>query len=139
MLKFQLDQNEIFAALEARVAAQGINTDGKEVSIELKAGRGDNGYSATVLIGSQAEIDAATTPKVARKGGKAKGPTRLAPSDGAVQGSKAVEATPVAPQADAQPTEDTPSKEAPEPVDPAGTPEQEAAAADAERPSIFKK
>ncbi|UKL14805.1 hypothetical protein C121_72 [Stenotrophomonas phage C121] len=53
-IEFKIGEDAIFAALHAHVATL-ANTVGKHVSIKLKAGRGKNGYSATVLVSDEAE------------------------------------------------------------------------------------
>lgn len=45
-----LDQNEIETAIRALVNEQVSVKDGHEITIDLKAGRGENGFSATIDI-----------------------------------------------------------------------------------------
>ena len=49
-IQITLNQDEIFAALDAYVREQISVKDGMEVAIDMKAGRGENGYSATIDI-----------------------------------------------------------------------------------------
>lgn len=51
-MKIQLEENEITLAVKAHLTEQGINLAGKTVTIEYRAGRGDNGTTAEVNIDS---------------------------------------------------------------------------------------
>lgn len=67
-----IDQNEITEAIETFVRQQITIADDQEVSVDLKAGRGDNGFSATIEIRQAAKAKhkpvqrrAATQPALA--------------------------------------------------------------------------
>ena len=49
-MKITIDGHEIDEALVTYVASQGINIQGKEISVELTAGRGDSGNRASISI-----------------------------------------------------------------------------------------
>lgn len=57
-MKIELNDAEIKNAIEAYVATQGVSTHGKEVTVSLRAGRGDNGFTAEV------ELEASAVPPV---------------------------------------------------------------------------
>lgn len=63
-MQITLNQDEIFSALDAYVRSQISVKDGMEISIDMKAGRGENGYSATIDIVPEgtAKAAAATAP-----------------------------------------------------------------------------
>jgi hypothetical protein len=49
-MQITLDQDEILEAIEASVRSQISVSEDQEINITLKAGRGDNGYTATLEI-----------------------------------------------------------------------------------------
>ncbi len=49
-MKIELSEPEIKTALISYIGTQGINLEGKNVSVELTAGRGPNGHSASINI-----------------------------------------------------------------------------------------
>ena len=49
-MQITLNQDEILVAIETYVRSQINIADNQEISIDLKAGRGENGYSATLDI-----------------------------------------------------------------------------------------
>lgn len=49
-MQITLNQDEIFVAIEQYVRAQITVNDDQEIDIDLKAGRGENGHSATLDI-----------------------------------------------------------------------------------------
>lgn len=49
-MQITINQEEIEEAIKTYVATQGINVDGKDVSVSLVAGRGANGMSAAIEI-----------------------------------------------------------------------------------------
>lgn len=57
-LEITIDQTEIETAIKNHIGTLLTINDGQEVTIDLKAGRGENGFSASVKIG-------AVTPTVA--------------------------------------------------------------------------
>ena len=61
-MKIELNDSEIKAAVAVYVATQGVNTEGKEVNVTLRAGRGENGYSAEIEV---AASDVTTNTPVA--------------------------------------------------------------------------
>ena len=69
-IQITLNQDEIFSALDAYVRSQISVKDGMEISIDMKAGRGENGYSATIDIVPEGTAKAApaTTAAPASKG-----------------------------------------------------------------------
>lgn len=65
-----IDQAEIEKAIRNHIAGKISFAEGQNVAIEMKAGRGDNGFSATVTIGDEDEVQTgAGTPETS------KGPT----------------------------------------------------------------
>ncbi len=54
-MKIHLDIKEIETALVAYVANQGINITHKEIEVDVVAGRGANGHSATIDITPEVE------------------------------------------------------------------------------------
>lgn len=61
-MQITLNQDEIIAALTAYVGKIINIAPGNEISIDLKAGRGENGYSATVDIVPASETEGQTAP-----------------------------------------------------------------------------
>lgn len=59
-----IDQQDIEQAIKNFIGTQVTIREGQEVTIDLKAGRGDNGYSATIEIG--APVNKAPTGPVNR-------------------------------------------------------------------------
>ncbi len=62
-----IDESEILAAIKSYIIKQGIVTAGREIAVELTAGRGANGHRATIEITKVEEDsptvnDAFTTP-----------------------------------------------------------------------------
>lgn len=55
MLQIIIDQNEIEQAIKDRVGNMISIREGQEITIDLKAGRGENGFSATIEIGTPSE------------------------------------------------------------------------------------
>ena len=49
-MKIELNHEEIEAALKAYVGQQGINIDNKAISVDMTAGRGEKGYTASITI-----------------------------------------------------------------------------------------
>lgn len=49
-MKIQLNEKEITEALVQYVTQQGVDTSGKEISVDFKAGRGENGHTADIDI-----------------------------------------------------------------------------------------
>lgn len=47
-----LNDKEITDALIQYVDTMGVNTSGKEVTVDMTAGRGSNGYKAEITIGA---------------------------------------------------------------------------------------
>jgi len=66
-MQINLNNEEILSAIGAYVSEQGISTTGKDLSISIKAGRGNNGMSATVNITEQSEAKV-PTGAIARDG-----------------------------------------------------------------------
>lgn len=62
-LQLTIDNAGILEAISDYVAKQGIDTTGKALGIDLKAGRGTNGFSATVDICAKG-IDLGETPAI---------------------------------------------------------------------------
>jgi len=60
-MQITLDHTEIEQAITEFVANQGITINGKETNVTMVAGRGANGYSATVDITSGKLIGSAET------------------------------------------------------------------------------
>lgn len=67
-LEITIDQNEIETAIKNHIGTLLTVAEGQSISISMKAGRGDNGFSATIEIGGNG------TPK-------AEAPTTEAPKD----------------------------------------------------------
>ena len=63
-MQITLNQDEIIAALTAYVGKIINIAPGNEISIDLKAGRGENGYSATVDIVPASEKADGPTPRI---------------------------------------------------------------------------
>lgn len=61
-----LSQDEIVSAIETYVRGQITITDNQEIAIELKAGRGENGFSATLDI-RPIQVVVASTSKLKTK------------------------------------------------------------------------
>lgn len=49
-MKIELQNDEIEEALVAYVAGQGIDIADKEISVDMTAGRGPNGYTASITL-----------------------------------------------------------------------------------------
>lgn len=137
-----LTQDEILEALEAAVRTQIAIAEGQSVSIELKAGRGENGFSATLDIvpAARANLRATTVsapmsqtaPATAAPAPKAS-PFKAAPK--AVTPEPTEEAT--EPTQEAQ--EEDPAPEIPNEDDTAPAAADEAPAPAANPRSIFSK
>lgn len=54
-MKIHLNQTEIFEAVEQYIETQGISLAGRNIDIQMKAGRGDRGHYADVHIRKDAE------------------------------------------------------------------------------------
>lgn len=145
-----LTQDEILEALEAAVRTQIAIAEGQSVSIELKAGRGENGFSATLDIVPAARanlrattVSAPVTPM-----------SQTAPAAAAVQAPKAspFKAAPKAqspepapepvaesPETPEEEQNEDPAPEIPNEDSPAPAPADEAPAPAANPRSIFSK
>ena len=97
-MQITLNQDEIEDAIRAYVHQQLVIQDNQEVTIDLKAGRGDNGFTATL------DIRASTAPA------KKKPATRSAPSKVETKSSQDV-----VPKADT-PTPSSAESSTPEPL-----------------------
>lgn len=64
-LEITIDQNEIETAIRNHIGTLITVAEGQNISIALKAGRGENGYSATIEIGGQAASQVEGLPKQA--------------------------------------------------------------------------
>lgn len=93
-LEITIDQTEIETAIKNHIGTLLTINDGQEVSIDLKAGRGENGFSASVKIGGNATGTSATEAAAPQ----AAGPTVSGPF------KRNVKATPAQPQEAAQTT-----------------------------------
>lgn len=89
-MQITLDQTEIEAALRRYVEEQVNIREGNEISIDLKAGRGENGFSATIDIqpaGTKAAAEQATgknplgIEKATTRSTKPKGPATTDATD----------------------------------------------------------
>ncbi|QEG09289.1 hypothetical protein HYP93_gp68 [Stenotrophomonas phage Pokken] len=60
-LEITIDQNEIETAIKNHVGSLLTVKEGQNVNISLKAGRGENGFSATIEIGSTPSTQPTTT------------------------------------------------------------------------------
>ena len=49
-MKIEINQAEIEAAIVAYVGSQGIDVEGKDVGVDMVAGRGANGYTASITL-----------------------------------------------------------------------------------------
>ena len=114
-MQITLNQDEIFSALDAYVRSQISVKDGMEISIDMKAGRGENGYSATIDIVPEGTAKAAPV-------------TAAAPVSKGNPFAKPAAATPTTPVE--TPVEETPVEEASAPVE-AETPTEEASVEEA--------
>ena len=56
-MKIELDEIEIKAAIINYVGSQGITIDPDKTKVDLKAGRGDNGMTAYVMIGLNGDVE----------------------------------------------------------------------------------
>ena len=75
-----IDQEEIETAIQNHVRSKVSIAEGQHVSIEMKAGRGENGFSATISIGdtqSVKEADTGTAVDTAGQTVAAAGTTRV--------------------------------------------------------------
>lgn len=63
-MQITLNEAEIMNALEIYVRSQINIARNQRISIDLKAGRGDNGYSATLEILPAADVSDAPTPRM---------------------------------------------------------------------------
>jgi hypothetical protein len=77
-MQIKLNQKEIEQALIAYISNQGVSTSGKTIVVDMTAGRGENGISATIDINNEPE----TTGKKERKPAAAEPVTEAAPSTG---------------------------------------------------------
>lgn len=75
-MQITLNETEIFQALEDYVRSQISINDSQRVEIDLKAGRGENGFSATLDISA---ADSAPAPKQEPAPKAAKPPKEKAP------------------------------------------------------------
>lgn len=101
-LEITIDQNEIETAIRNHVGNMLTIRDGQNVSISLKAGRGENGFSATIEIGGSAQTDKQPEQQTAAA------PTVTGPFK---RGLKAAQ-TQAEPEASQKPVETTPIKTA---------------------------
>ncbi len=60
-MSITIEEPAIKQAIIQHVNTMGVNTDGKEVTILLKAGRGTNGYTATIDISESITKDVIST------------------------------------------------------------------------------
>ena len=62
-MRITLEHTEIEAALVAYIGSQGINIEGKDIDVSMTAGRGDNGYTASISIkeGKVATLESIST------------------------------------------------------------------------------
>lgn len=58
-----IDQEEIETAIKNHVRSKVSIAEGQDVAIEMKAGRGDNGFSATIEIGATLQTNTAKPAK----------------------------------------------------------------------------
>lgn len=58
-----IDQEEIETAIKNHVRSKVAIAEGQDVTIEMKAGRGDNGFSATIEIGTSLQTNTAKPVK----------------------------------------------------------------------------
>ena len=49
-MKLHLDQTDLFKAVRLFIEDEGISLSGREIDIEMKAGRGDRGHYADIRI-----------------------------------------------------------------------------------------
>ena len=49
-MRITLEHTEIESALVAYIGSQGINIEGKDIDVSMTAGRGNNGYTASISI-----------------------------------------------------------------------------------------
>lgn len=141
-----LNHEEISEAITDYVGNQGINLDGKETEVDFTAGRGGNGYSATISI---KEPTPEKPKKVARTKAKAK-PVMVAKAsaDLSAKGADVLNKlglAELAPDAPADTEKTTADAEAPfdtdppaeEPVTETSTEEQEEKAEPTSQSSLF--
>ncbi|AVO23150.1 hypothetical protein RIVERRIDER_69 [Xanthomonas phage RiverRider] len=62
-LEITIDQNEIETAIRNHIGTLITVAEGQNIGITLKAGRGENGYSATIEIGGQNASQVEGLPK----------------------------------------------------------------------------
>lgn len=62
-LEITIDQNEIETAIRSHIGTLITVAEGQNIGITLKAGRGENGYSATIEIGGQNASQVEGLPK----------------------------------------------------------------------------
>ncbi len=60
-MKIELNDSEIKDAVAAYVATQGVSTEDKDVQVTLRAGRGENGYTAEIEVSAMKNPPAVTT------------------------------------------------------------------------------
>jgi len=63
-MKIEIDEPEIITAILDYVGSQGFTIDNERAAVELKAGRGENGMTATVSM-SQGKVEVSVDKKVA--------------------------------------------------------------------------
>ncbi|QYW01832.1 hypothetical protein PP761_gp63 [Stenotrophomonas phage Paxi] len=61
-LEITIDQNEIETAIRNHIGTLLTVKEGQQVNISLKAGRGENGFSATIEIGAAASTRQSSEP-----------------------------------------------------------------------------
>lgn len=128
-MQITLNHEEILTALDTYVRSQINIADNQEIEIDMKAGRGDNGYSATLDI-VQSKSKAPAKPKPVYR--SAEKPVQAEPEE--VTSEEVAEATPEEVKVDEAPkASKTSIFKTPEPE------EEEAPKAETNTRSIFSK
>lgn len=94
-LQITIDQNEIETAIKNHIGTLLTINDGQNVTIDLKAGRGENGFSATIEIGGT--VTATVAPTLNEAAPSISGPFKR---QAAAKAQPAVETAPAAAQAE---------------------------------------
>lgn len=119
-----IDQTEIEAAIRERIASKISFAEGQNVTIDMKAGRGDNGFTATIVIGGEEATQTGAAPSTETAKPTVSGPFKRGPK---------AQATPTAEVADT--TAQTATQEATTETADADAGSQADAGAEAEAPA----
>lgn len=108
-MQITLNEAEIFNALESYVRGQIAIKDDQAIEIDLKAGRGENGFSATLDIVSAGAVSTKVEPRASEPTPSPAPKKTAAPKPAPVKEPEATEPEADTPE-DEEPTGDAPSK-----------------------------